>query len=301
MEQIKSLKITTLAENLVQAGGLGQWGLAFLLELEDAKGDPRKVVFDTGMIKEAVLHNAKIIEEDFKDVDCVVLSHGHLDHTATTTEIVAASGGVKVYGHPHTFLPKFSENKDGKRRRIDPPEGERLEDIEAAGGEVILNEGPMEVVPGLWTTGEVERKTFEELRPADDPGRWIIEIDGEEFPGLIMDDLSLYTDVDGVGPWVITGCAHSGPVNTLLHIQKLAGFREINGFVGGTHLVGRPDDYVKRTIDEIAKFKPKVLSPCHCTCFKAINKFWQAFPEEFVLNFSLRVIEAGKENKNRLI
>ena len=43
------------------------------------------------------------------------------------------------------------------------------------------------------------------------------------------------------------------------------------------------------------------MSPCHCTCFKAINKFWQAFPDEFVLNFSLREIEAGKEIKNRLI
>jgi 7,8-dihydropterin-6-yl-methyl-4-(beta-D-ribofuranosyl)aminobenzene 5'-phosphate synthase len=301
MEKIKTLKITTLAENLVQTGGLGQWGLSLLLELEDANGNPRKVVFDTGLVKEAVLHNAKIIEEDFKDVDCVVLSHGHLDHTATTTEIVAASGGVKVYGHPHTFLPKFSEDKDGKRKRIDPPEGERIEDIEAAGGEVILNEGAVEVVPGLWTTGEVERKTFEVLRPTDDLGRWIIEIDGEEFPGLILDDLSLYADVDGLGPWVITGCAHSGLVNTLLHIQKLAGFQEIDGFVGGTHLVGRPDDYIKRTIEEMAKFKPRVVSPCHCTCFKAITEFWQFFPDKFILNFSLRVIQAGKIPKDRII
>ena len=69
MNQIKSLKITPLAENLVQAGGLGQWGLSLLLELEDAKGDPKKVVFDTGMVKEAVLHNAKVIEENFSDVD----------------------------------------------------------------------------------------------------------------------------------------------------------------------------------------------------------------------------------------
>jgi len=301
MEKIKSLKITTLAENLVQAGGLGQWGLSFLLELVDAKGDPRKVIFDTGLNKEALLHNAKIIEEDFSDVDCVVLSHGHLDHTAATTEIVAASGGVKVYGHPHTFLKKFSEDEKGKRRRIDPPEGERLEDIEAAGGEVILNTEPAEVVPGLWTTGEVERISFEELRPAGDPGRWIIEIDGEERPDLIMDDLSLFTDVDGVGPWVMTGCAHSGPVNTLLHIRKLAGFEEIDGFVGGTHLVARPNDYLKRTIEEMAKFKPKVFSPCHCTCFKAITGFWRAFPDEFVLNFSLRVIEAGKEIERRVI
>ncbi len=42
MDAIGSLKVTTLAENLVQAGGLGQWGLSFLLELEDARGAHRK-------------------------------------------------------------------------------------------------------------------------------------------------------------------------------------------------------------------------------------------------------------------
>ena len=180
MNKIKSLKITTLAENLVQAGGLGQWGLSLLLELEDAKGNPKKVVFDTGMVKEAVLHNAKVIEENFSDVDCVVMSHGHLDHTATTTEIVEAAGGVKVYGHPHTFLPKFNVDKEGKRKRIDPPEGERIGDIEAAGGDVILNEGPVEVVPGLWTTGVIERRTFEELRPAEFAGFGTVGVTAED-------------------------------------------------------------------------------------------------------------------------
>ncbi|GAH12026.1 unnamed protein product [marine sediment metagenome] len=57
MKEVQDLKITTLAENLVQAGGLGQWGLSFLIELIDSKGEKRKVVFDTARNKEAFLHN----------------------------------------------------------------------------------------------------------------------------------------------------------------------------------------------------------------------------------------------------
>ena len=301
MKQIKSLKITTLAENYAFGRGIGQGGLSLLLELVDAEGEPRKVVFDTGINREALLHNARVIKEDFGDVDCVILSHGHHDHTATTTDIVEASGGVKVYGHPHTFNERVSENRSGKRRKIGPPEGQGIKEIEAAGGSVVLSEGPVEVVPGLSTTGEVKRRTFEEGGASSSGGRWILMVDGEETDDQIMDDLSLWTDVEGVGPWVMTGCAHAGSVNTLLQVQELSGFDEINGFIGGTHLIGRTDDYVQRTIEEMAKFKPKLISPCHCTGFKATARFWQAFPEEFVLNNSLRIIEAGKMPRHRII
>ena len=47
MSAIKSLKLTTLAENLVMAGGLGQWGFSLLLEIEDARGKARKIMLDT--------------------------------------------------------------------------------------------------------------------------------------------------------------------------------------------------------------------------------------------------------------
>jgi len=77
MDKLGSLKITTLAENLVQAGGLGQWGLSFLLELVDGKGDQRKVLFDTGGHKEGFLNNVKLLEVDFSDLDAIFISHDH--------------------------------------------------------------------------------------------------------------------------------------------------------------------------------------------------------------------------------
>jgi 7,8-dihydropterin-6-yl-methyl-4-(beta-D-ribofuranosyl)aminobenzene 5'-phosphate synthase len=303
MDAIGSLKVTTLAENIVQAGGLGQWGLSFLLELVDDRGTTRKVIFDTSANKEAFLHNVKIAEVDLSDVDAVVISHGHGDHTAATVEVVQATGGVKVYGHPHTFLQRFYESKEGKRRRAGPPEGEGLTDIEAAGGEVVLSKEPIEVVPGLWTTGQVERVTsFERIsRPSGGSGRRVIVVDGEEINDQILDDQSLWADVRGVGPYVTTGCAHAGPVNTLLQVKRLGGFEKIRGLLGGTHLIGRTDKYLDQTINELKKFGLGMISPCHCTGFKATTLLWKAFPEEFVLNFSLRVLEAGKKPKNPVV
>ncbi len=303
MAQVQALKITTLAENLVQAGGLGQWGLSFLLELIDSRGEKRKVVFDTGSNKEAFLHNVKLLKVDLSDVDCVVISHGHGDHTAATVEVVEAVGGVKVYGHPHTFLPRFYEDKEGKRRRGGPPEGEGLEEIEKAGGDVMLSADPMEIVKGLWTTGQVDRVTsFERISaPTSTGNKRIIIVDGEEIDDQILDDQALWMDIKNIGPFVITGCAHAGPINTLLQVQRLGRFNQINGYVGGTHLVGRSDEYFERTVKELKKFGLGLISPCHCTGFKATTRLWDAFPDEFVLNFCCRIIEAGKEPEHRVI
>ncbi|GAH12027.1 unnamed protein product, partial [marine sediment metagenome] len=125
------------------------------------------------------------------------------------------------------------------RRYAGPPEGEGIEEIESAGGEVVLSADPMEVVPGLWTTGQVERVTpFERISPPLSTGnKRIILVDREDTKDLILDDQALWMDVKKFGPFVITGCAHAGTVNTLLQAQRLGRFNHIKGLVGGTHLV----------------------------------------------------------------
>lgn len=296
MREIESLRVTTLAENLVQSSGLhGQWGLSLLLELVDAGGRRRKVVFDTGNDRPPLMHNIKRLEVGLGDVDCVVLSHGHGDHTVATVEVVEAAGGVKVYAHPHLFLPRFYVDRRGKRTRSGVPEGEGIAEIEGAGGEVALGSDPREVVPGVWTTGQIPRATpFERVSPPSGGGRRLIVIDGEEVDDEILDDQALWMAVRGVGPVVITGCAHAGPVNTLLHAQRLGGLERVFGLIGGTHLVGRSDGYLEQTLGALRGFGLGLLSPCHCTGFRATAELWRTFPEAFVLNFCGRVISISE-------
>ncbi len=302
MEKIHSLKITTLAENMATPRFLGQWGLSFLLEITDSKNESRRIVFDSGLVKDALLYNIKKMELNLTDVDAIVLSHGHLDHTGATAELVSQSGEVNVYAHPHEFIKRFHQSRDGKRRPLGVPEGEGIADIEKAGGKIILSDKPTEVVPGVWTTGQIERKTaFENPFPLDEGEKLLISIDGNEIDDKVLDDQSLWTDVEDAGPYVITGCAHAGPVNTLLHVQKIGKFEKINGLIGGTHLVGRSEEYLQRTIHELKVFGLKLISPCHCTGFRATTRLWQAFPGEFVLNFSGRTITAGKMPEDRTL
>ena len=301
MNLIKDLRITTLAENLVMTKCLGQWGLSFLLEFMDARGDHRKIIFDTGIHKDSLLYNIEQLKVDLSDVECVVISHGHSDHTAATVEVTKAAGGLKVYAHPHTFQPRFYEDKKGKRRRHGVPKEEGVKEIEGAGGEVLLTTDPTEIVPGVWTTGQIPRVTqFEQAMPRSGKERRIIIIDGEEIDDQILDDQALWMNVEEVGPFIITGCAHAGPVNTLLQVQRLGRFKKIYGLMGGMHLVGRSEDYIRQTIERFRQFELSLISPCHCTGFKATAWLWQAFPRTFILNFSGRVIRAGREPEQRL-
>jgi len=293
------LKVTTLGDNLVYREGQGQSGLSLLLELIDARGEPRKVLLDTGDDKEALMHNIKLLKLKLQNVDAIVLSHGHRDHTAATVEVVEAAGGMKVFGHPHTFVQRFVKRKGKRGVNVGVPEGQGIVEIEKAGGEVVLSTKPIEVVPGLWTTGEIERKTFETVIDLPDGVKIVTDIDGKEAEDMVLDDLALWTDVQNVGPFVLTGCAHSGPINTLMQIKRLGSFGRIYGLIGGTHMLWRSDNYVQRTISELKKFDLAVVSPCHCTGWKATTWFWQAFSNEFILNYCYRVIEAGKRPKEQ--
>ncbi len=295
VNSVKSLKITTLADNLAGPGCLGEWGFSCLLNLADANGKSRSILFDTGLAPEALLFNIRVLKVDLTGLDCLVLSHGHHDHTGAIVESVRSAKETRVYAHPYAFLPHVFIDAHGKRMEIGVPKKQNLEKVEAAGGKIVLSREPVEVVPGLWTTGEIPRNSFEDPVPLGKDERLVVNVDGREVADHILDDQSLFTVVEGIGCFVVTGCCHSGLINTLNHVKRLAGVDTIYGFAGGTHLVERTDNYVEKTILGLTGLK--LISPCHCTGFKSEAELWKAFPEQFVLNYSGRVIEVGKEPK----
>ena len=163
----------------------------------------------------------------------------------------------------------------------------------------MFSKEPVEVVSGLWTTGEIPRNSFEDPLPLRRNERLVVRVGKREVADNIMDDQALFTVVENVGCVVVTGCCHAGLVNTLNQVKRQIGASAVYGFVGGTHLVDRSDDYVRRTVSELIGLK--LISPCHCTGFKSEAVLWEAFPKQFVLNYSGRVIEAGKETRPRVI
>ncbi len=296
--ELSDLKITTILDNIVQsAGPVAHWGFSTLLEYK-ARDTRRRVLLDTGSDRECLLRNLKALKVDLGGIDAVVLSHGHWDHTSATVDVVRASGGVRVYAHPSAFQPVFRVDKKGERRRISVPDGQGIADIEAAGGIVVLSQAPVEVAAGVWATGEVPRASFETVMELVKE-RLVRE--GSEAPDTIPDDQSLFLTEKSVGLIVVTGCAHSGPLNILSYVESLTG-EKVKALIGGTHLTGRKPKYRSATIEGLRKHDLRILSPCHCTGFRAMAELYNAFPESFTLNYSGNVLEPAKilAEKSRL-
>ncbi len=258
---MSSISITVLVENTAgKSGVIAEHGLAYFIEAGD-----KKILFDTGQGM-ALEHNAKKLGIDLYNLDALILSHGHYDHTGGV-HLVSAK---KVFAHPAVVDPKFSRNPNGKSHSVAMPNLDRQALL--AHPKWVRVEAPMELSSGLRLTGPIPRLTDFE----DTGGAFFSDADctvSDELP----DDQSLFFETPA-GTVVILGCAHSGVINTLRTIQTLTNNRPLQTVVGGMHLLHADENRMNRTIEELRRLNVRCLMPCHCTGLPAIARMWNEFP-----------------------
>jgi len=294
MQRVRSVKVTTLADNVVYDGRLlGQFGFSAHLEIKDNKGKRHSIIFDTGSKKGALLYNIKTLKLDLSPLECIILSHGHHDHTCATVELIKrAKRKVKVIAHPYAFLPKFKIKKR-RRRHHGIPLGERKTDILKAGGQVVETTHPIEIIPGVLTSGEIKRVIpFEKITWKN-----VTVIDGKQVRDDVLDDQALFINIEKHGILVLSGCAHAGIINTLQSALDVTKTKKLYGFIGGTHLIRPKENRLRETVKRLKFFDLKLISPAHCTGHKSIAAINQAFPEAFVLSYAGRTIDTVKKLK----
>jgi 7,8-dihydropterin-6-yl-methyl-4-(beta-D-ribofuranosyl)aminobenzene 5'-phosphate synthase len=276
--ELDSLKITVLAEDsvLYESHYLGQHGVSFLLE--GAKGsDVTRILVDVGQNSQALLNNMKLMNISPAIIDAVALTHCHYDHTQGVARMLKEIGrrDIQVIAHRNIFRLNFVTEPYLRHVGIMP--GDSREEIEKAGGSLLLTKDPVKLMSGITTTGEVKRQTdFEEV------GIALKTIEGGEVvDDQMLDDISVVANVNGKGLVIVTGCSHAGIVNIARHAVELTGCEKIEGILGGLHLVDAPDDRIKRTAEELSKFNPEWICAGHCTGFKAQVELYLTFRERF--------------------
>lgn len=276
--ELNSLKITVLTEDsvLYESHYLGQHGVSFLLE--GAKGsDVMKILVDVGQNSQALFNNMKLMNISPSIIDAVVLTHCHYDHTQGVAKVLKEIGrrDIQVIAHRDIFRLNFVTEPYPRHVGIMP--GDSREEIEKAGGSLLLTKDPVKLMSGITTTGEVKRQTdFEEVGIALKTIQ-----NGEVVDDQMLDDISVVANVKGKGLVIVTGCSHAGIVNIAKHAIELTGCEKIDGILGGLHLVDAPDVRIKRTVEELAKLSPEWICAGHCTGFKAQVELYLAFRERF--------------------
>lgn len=260
--------VTLLAENLARGEGiLGEHGLSFWVDT-----GTHKVLFDTGQGL-ALEHNARRLGIDLTQADAIVLSHGHFDHVGGLEAVWPKATKARLFLHPRATEPKWSGNGPGGSARHISREYVETSAFRLPGREVVFTAEPVEVVPGVFTTGAVPRETGYE----DTGGPFFLDKNLMR-PDPLEDEVALWIPgADGVT--LLSGCAHAGIVNTLRRVEKLSGGKPVKLLVGGLHLEAASPERLARTFDELRARPALRLAFCHCTGPSAGRALWREFPD----------------------
>ena len=259
---------------------LAEHGLCLLVKVYTGK-QIHSILLDAGYTNVAVPHNLKYLGISLEGLDALILSHGHMDHTGALREILELSGsGTRLVVHPDAFAPRSLQLPSGSRLSFPPfPANETLEQW---GADVMENKSPLLLGEGsVLVTGEIPRVTaFEKGMPGA-----LIRHGGEPVRDTFADDQSIVIDLKDKGLVVISGCAHSGIINSVFYARELTGRRNICAVIGGFHLSGQAmAPIVGPTIEALKKMSPQMISPMHCTGFGTISRLAKEMPDAFVLN-----------------
>jgi 7,8-dihydropterin-6-yl-methyl-4-(beta-D-ribofuranosyl)aminobenzene 5'-phosphate synthase len=319
LQEIESAKITILVDNItdrllpsssivkrppmisnqiISKSPIAEHGFSALLEISyvyENATKTNKFLFDTGVSKEGIVNNSDVLGINLKDIETIVLSHGHFDHiSGLISTLGRLKKSVEIIAHPEAFLRRWLVYPNGNKARMDFLDEE---EINQAGG-IIRKVDKISFLPRnvnmqskkktnqannrVMITGEIPRVTeFEKGFPLQYKEQ-DNEINLVPDP-LVSDDQALIMNVKNKGLIILTGCGHAGIVNTINFAKKVTGIKKIYCVIGGFHLSGQDyEDSIPLTIAELTRVNPQYIVPCHCTGWKATNKIIDTMPEKFI-------------------
>lgn len=273
------LPLATMANGFVPDELIAEHGFSLLLTLTTS-GRTHRLLFDTGVSPDGMVENMRRLEIDPRDLEAVVLSHGHFDHTA------GLDGLVRRLRRPN--MPVLIHPDFWNRRRVLLPGREPIElpttsrgALEGAGFQVIEERQPSFLFQdSVLVTGEVDRTTGYEpgfpIQEAWHEDRW-------EPDPMVLDDQAVIVNVRDRGLVVITGCGHAGVVNITRYARALTGVERLCAVVGGFHLSGPIfEPIIDRTCADLAALQPEMIMPGHCTGWRGQHALGRVFGERFV-------------------
>ena len=261
---------------------VGGHGLAMQVRVT-RDGVTRSLLFDAGGSPTGLVHNLDCLEIRPKDWSCIVLSHGHWDHTLGLIGLHERLRRLDfpLTLHPDAYLTRVNVYPDGRRSRTVPPSRQGLRD---AGLELIETIRPSFVLEDMvLVTGQVERTN--DYETGSPPHHKELPDGSLEPDPLICDDQGLVINVRGKGLVVLTGCGHAGIVNTVHHARAITGISEVHAIVGGFHL--GPSAFqarIPKVVEAIARLQPAIVAPTHCTGYRAMFQVYGALPEAYIQN-----------------
>lgn len=244
----------------------------------------RSILFDFGFSEQGAAFNADALGVDLTQIETLVLSHGHMDHFGGLRPLVDKIGkNIELVLHPTAFR-KSRHIKVSEDYKIKLPSlsEEKIKEAELS---LIESKDPRILLDGsMLFLGEIPKRTdFEKGFPR----MFYNDADGQSKWDPIEEDSAVVIRLKGKGLVILSGCAHSGIINTVKYAQEITGIKKLYVVMGGFHLTGADfEPIIEPTTEALKVLNPEYVIPTHCTGRKAVMNIEKEMPDKFLLNMS---------------
>ena len=270
-----SLRITTLIENNSDENNtlISEHGLSLYIEIDEIK-----ILFDTGQSGDFI-KNADKLKIDLNNLNYVILSHGHYDHSGGFRKLVEnTKNSFKLIVGNRFFNEKYKLLESDEYKFNGNYFDEEFINQNNISTEYI-DQDSFNITENviLFSDFEILNKKF------------YIKQNEQYISDDFSDEIVLAVKVEK-GLVVILGCSHVGVVNILKTITKRTGIH-IYGVVGGSHLIEADELRLNNTINFLKEKDIQVLRLSHCTGKNAIRELQYEFGNKFMYNNTGNVIK----------
>jgi 7,8-dihydropterin-6-yl-methyl-4-(beta-D-ribofuranosyl)aminobenzene 5'-phosphate synthase len=262
------MQVTVLIENLQCASKdlKSEHGLALYIQK-----DNHHILFDTGKTDKFIL-NARKMQVPLEEIETVIISHAHHDHTGGLSAFLRINKKAKVYMKKQIFQDYFFSLM-GLKKAI----GIEKNILSHHAHRICFIDTLTEITKGVYIFTDIEKYY---ALPA---GNSILYTKNDN--NLVTDTfehelLTAIEEPNGIS--IFTGCGHQGVANMIRTVKKSFPQQHIKAVIGGFHLISIPLINLsgsKTDITTIAKVlkdeKIQKIYTGHCTgksAFKILKK-----------------------------
>ncbi len=223
--------IRIVYDNTAAAAGFQEnWGFAAVVTVGQ-----HKILFDSGNDAEVFMRQLGQSGVDPASIEAVVISHYHADHRGGVFRFALKNRTAPVY-----FLDSFPPRAFDLARAVAMP--------------VRRVRQPLEIVPGVFTTGEISGKIPEQA--------------------LIVKHSS--------GLVVLVACGHPGVAKMVGAVAAQYPSEKIRLLLGGFHMMRWSEDQIDEEIQRLKALGVEQVAPAHCTGERAKRLFRRAWGRNYV-------------------